>query len=215
MHELATFSVVTFSAIFFVIDPLGLVPIFIALTSGDSPEKRRKTAARACLIAFAILTAFTLFGTLIFKAFGITLSAFRIAGGILFFITSLDMLRGQPSRTRSSPEEEEEGHHKEDVAIVPLAIPLLAGPGAIALAMVSVSNGDGWWATPVVIGSIALTLVVAYVLMRAAERFLRYLGRSGIAMLERVMGLLLAAIAVQFVVDGVREIIRSRGAPLP
>lgn len=207
MNELLSFAVVSFSAVFFVIDPLGLTPIFIAMAGSDPPAKRRRMAARATLVAFALLTVFALFGTVIFKAFGITLSAFKIAGGVLLLMTALDMLRAQPSRTRSSPEETQEGHDKDDVAIVPLAMPLLAGPGAIATVMVLVGRGNGWLHTSVVVGSAGLTCLIAYLLLRAADRIDRLLGRAGLAVLERIMGLLLAAIAVQFIADGALELL--------
>ena len=203
VNEYLSFALVTFPAVFFIMDPLGLLPIFMAITASDSPEKRRNTAKRATLIAFCLMTFFTLFGGFVFKLFGISMSALKVAGGILLLMTSTDMLRAQPSRTRSSPEETHESEAKEDVAVVPLAMPLLAGPGSIATAMVLAARGPHWsYAIPVV-ASIAVTCLVAYLLLRAAARLTRLLGTTGLAVLERIMGLLLAAIAVQFVADGV------------
>lgn len=204
---------VTLSAVFFIVDPLGLVPLFVAMTSRDSEEKRRRTARRAVLVAAGVLSAFALFGSVIFKVFGVTLSAFKVAGGILLLITAIDMLRAQPSRTRSSPEEADEGAAKDDVAIVPLAMPLLAGPGAIATVAVLAGRGPSWLssAAPVLL-AIALTCGAAYLLLRIAGRINGLLGKSGIAVLERIMGLLLAAIAVQFAADGLRELL---ALPLP
>ena len=211
MRDFISFSIVAFSAIFFVIDPLGLVPIYVAITSRDPPDKRRRMAMRATLVAFGLLSFFAVFGSVLFKLFGVTLSAFKIAGGILLLITSIDMLRAQPSRTRHSPEEKEEGDAKDDVAIVPLAMPLLAGPGSIATVMVMSARGGNWLHLIPVVGSIAITCGVAYALLRIAERIQKLLGHTGIAVLERVMGLLLAAIAVQFMSDGVLEVIRGTG----
>jgi multiple antibiotic resistance protein len=211
VSDLLGFSAICISAVFFVVDPLGLAPIFLAMTANDPPQKKRRMALRATLVAFGLLTGFALFGSVLFKVFGITLSAFKVAGGILLLITAIDMLRAQPSRTRSSPEETTEGSTKEDVAIVPLAMPLLAGPGAIATVMVLASRH----AAPIyllpVIGAIAVTCVAAYVLLRLATPFNRLFGHSGIAVLERVMGLLLAAIAVQFMVDGANELLGLAG----
>ena len=203
MNEYLRFALVTFPAVFFIMDPLGLLPIFMAITASDTPEKRRDTARRATLLAFGLMTFFTLFGSFVFKLFGISMSALKVAGGILLLMTSTDMLRAQPSRTRSSPEETHESEAKEDVAVVPLAMTLLAGPGSIATAMVLAARGPHWsYAIPVV-ASIAVTCLVAYLLLRAAARLTRLLGTTGLAVLERIMGLLLAAIAVQFVADGV------------
>jgi len=209
VNDYLSFTLVTFPAVFFIMDPLGLLPIFVAITATDTPEKRRSTARRATLIAFGLMTFFTLFGSFVFKLFGISMSALKVAGGILLLMTATDMLRAQPSRTRSSPEETHECEAKEDVAVVPLAMPLLAGPGSIATAMVLAARGPHWtFAIPVVV-SIGVTCVITYLLLRAAGRLNRLLGTTGIAVLERIMGLLLAAIAVQFVADGVMMFMES------
>ncbi len=203
MNDYLSFTLVTFPAVFFIMDPLGLLPIFVAITANDSPEKRQRTAKRATLIAFGLMTFFTIFGSFVFKLFGISLSALKVAGGILLLMTSMDMLRAQPSRTRSSPEETSESETKEDVAVVPLAMPLLAGPGSIATAMVFAARGANWTYSIPVVASIGVTCLIAYLLLRVASRLNRLLGTTGIAVLERIMGLLLAAIAIQFVADGI------------
>ncbi len=208
MSSLFSFSLVALSAVFFVVDPLGVVPIFLAVTAGDSPEKMERTAARASLTAFGLLVFFALFGTLIFKVIGISLGAFRVAGGILLLVTGLDMLRARPTETRTSPEEEAEASQKEDVAIVPLAVPLLAGPGALATVMVLMSQGHGLLAAIPVLVAVTLTCLASYFILRAASLVLRVLGQSGVAILQRVMGLILAAIAVQFMADGMHQLFK-------
>jgi len=208
MSSLLSFSLVALSAVFFVVDPLGVVPIFLAVTAGDSPEKMERTAFRASLTAFGLLVFFALFGTLIFKVAGISLGAFRVAGGILLLITGLDMLRARQVETRTSLEEEAEASEKEDVAIVPLAVPLLAGPGAIATVMVLMSHEPGLLAAVPVLVAVLVTCVASYFILRAASLVLRVLGQSGVAILQRVMGLILAAIAVQFMADGARELFK-------
>lgn len=199
---------VALPAIFFVVDPIGVVPLFLAMTSGDSKEKIHRTAMRACLVACGLMTFFALFGTIIFKVFGVSLGAFRVAGGILLLITALDMLRARPSATRTTPTEEQEGAVKEDVAIVPLAIPLLSGPGAIATAMVLMARGNSMTATLPVLAAIILTFVASYFILRASGLVQRVLRQSGVAIVERVMGLILAAIAVQFIADGAKELLK-------
>ncbi len=200
---------VSLSAIFFVVDPIGVVPLFLSMTAGDSQEKMRRTALRACLVACGLMLFFAVFGTVIFKVFGVSLGAFRVAGGILLLMTALDMLRARPSETRTTPSEEQEGVVKEDVAIVPLAIPLLCGPGAIATAMVLMARGGESLLSAVpVIAAIVLTFVASYFILRASGLVQRVLRQSGVAILERVMGLILAAIAVQFVADGAKELLR-------
>lgn len=199
---------VSLSAVFFVVDPIGVVPLFLAMTAGDSQEKVRRTAMRACLVACGMMLFFALFGGVIFKVFGVSLGAFRVAGGILLLITALDMLRARPSETRTTPTEEQEGVVKEDVAIVPLAIPLLSGPGAIATAMVLMAKGETLTSAIPVLAAIILTFVASYFILRASGMIQRVLRQSGVAIVERVMGLILAAIAVQFIADGGKELLR-------
>lgn len=200
-----SYSVVAFSAIFFVVDPFAVVPVFITITEGDSEEKRREMARRACVVSAAILLAFLVGGGLIFKLFSLTLAAFKIAGGILLLLTALDMLRSLPARTRTSGKELSEAVNKHDVAIVPLAMPLLAGPGAIATVMVLTAQASRVWQFLLLGLSVVVTAAISYLVLRAASLVNRYLGNTGRAILERVMGLLLVAIAVQFMIGGVRD----------
>lgn len=202
------FALVTFSAIFFVIDPLANVPIFLTITATDTPAQRRRTAARAALAAWTTLSTFAIAGGLIFKAFGISLGAFKIAGGIMLLLMSIDMMRAQPSPTRTTIEEQDESAARDDVAIFPLAIPMLAGPGAIATVMVLMSRAA--WnpvRTPMVFGSVTLTCVVCWLVMRSAANAERWLPKTLLRAFERVMGLLLAAVAVEFIAGGVRDMI--------
>lgn len=208
MTAYLTHFLVSLSAVFFVVDPIGVVPLFLAMTAGDSQEKVRRTAMRACLVACGLMVFFALFGGIIFKVFGVSLGAFRVAGGILLLITALDMLRARPSETRTTPTEEQEGAVKEDVAIVPLAIPLLSGPGAIATAMVLMAKGKTLTFAIPVLAAILLTFLASYFILRASGVIQRVLRQSGVAIVERVMGLILAAIAVQFIADGGKELLK-------
>ncbi len=203
----ATF-LITLPAVLFIVDPIGLVPMFLAMTAHDSPERSRAMAARAVVTAGLVLTFFALFGSFVFRFFGVTLAAFRVAGGLLLMLTALDMLRAQSPATKTSPAEEREGESLEDIAIVPLAMPLIAGPGAIATVMVLMArHGAGVSAGLQVIASIVITMLVTYLCLRSAKTVRRVLKQTGIAILERVFGLILAAIAVQFVFDGGRELL--------
>ncbi|MFO0728464.1 MAG: NAAT family transporter [Myxococcota bacterium] len=203
--EMVSFSLVAFSAIFFIVDPFAVVPVFIAMTERDSDEKRRNMARRACLIAAGVLLFFAFGGSVVFKLLGVTLAAFKIAGGILLLLTSLDMLRSKTSETRATEKEIAEGAGKEDIAVVPLAMPLLSGPGSIATVTMLTAQSQRWWELIPIVVSILLTALISYFVLRAAPYVDRALGKSGQAIVARIMGLLLAAIAVQFVVSGVRE----------
>ena len=205
IHDLLTFSVLSLSAIFFVVDPMGVIPIFIVLTRNDSEEKRRAMARRASVAAFWILTLFALAGTFVFKVLGVSLSSFKVAGGVLLLLTSIEMLKAQEPRTRMTDEEQQEGAEKEDVAIFPLAIPLLAGPGSIATVTALMGKaGRILFAIPVIL-SIAVTCVASYAMLRAAGRISRFLGVTGLNVMNRVIGLIIGALAVQFMFDGLRE----------
>jgi multiple antibiotic resistance protein len=205
--ELLSLSVVSLSAIFFVVDPLSAVPFFLAMTREHSAEERRDTALRAALTAGIVLATFAVAGSWIFRLLGISIAAFRIAGGIVLLLLALDMIRTQPSRTRITEKEVEAGVVKADVAIVPLAMPLLAGPGSIATAIVLMARArEGpWWHAIPVLGAIAVTAAASYAFLAGAVRTERVLGRTGLSIVERAAGLLLVGIAVQFMVDGLRE----------
>jgi multiple antibiotic resistance protein len=210
MQDFLSHFAVTLPAVFFVVDPFGVVPIFLAMTAGDPESKVRSMAFRASLVGAGLLVFFAIFGGLLFKVLGVTLSAFKVAGGILLLITSFDMLRARPSQTRTSPPEQSEATTKDDVAIVPLAMPLLAGPGSIATVMVLVSKGPAIASAISVLISIVLTFVASYLILRAAAVIQRVLKHSGVAILERLFGLILAAIAVQFMLEGTRDLLRLR-----
>jgi multiple antibiotic resistance protein len=206
---LGTF-VIAFPAVLFIVDPIGIVPIFLAMTASDSVEKCRAMALRACLVGGAVLVFFAMCGTLVFTFFGVTLAAFRVAGGLLLMLTALDMLRAQRPATKTSEAEAREGEEQEDIAIVPLAMPLIAGPGAIATVMVLMAqHGAGLEAAVPVVAAIVLTMGITWLSLRSAQQVKRVLRQTGIAIVERVFGLILAAIAVQFVFDGGRELLKG------
>jgi multiple antibiotic resistance protein len=204
------FALVAFSAIFFVIDPLANVPIFLTITSTDTPEQRRRTAARGAFAAWITLSTFAVAGGLIFKAFGISLAAFKIAGGIMLLLMAIDMMRAQPSPTRTTIEEQGEARARDDVAVFPLAIPMLAGPGAIATVMVLMSRAA--WdpvRTPMVFVAVTATCIVCWLTMRSAANAEKWIPKTLLRAFERVMGLLLAAVAVEFIAGGVRDMISA------
>jgi multiple antibiotic resistance protein len=205
MRDLLHFSLLSLSAVFFVVDPIAVVPIFLGMTGGDTDEKKTRMAKRAAITAFFILTLFAIAGTALMKALGVTLAAFKVAGGLLLMITSTEMLRASGARTRMTPEEEQEGAEKEDVAIFPLAIPLLAGPGAIATVLALMARAPRFLYTIPVIASIAITCAASYAMLRAAGKIARVFGVTGLNVMNRVIGLIIGAIAVQFVFDGLRD----------
>src|SRR3954471_13237611 len=143
MSDDLNFILIALPAILFVVDPFAAIPIFAAITAGDPVDKRKSVAARAAIATVVTLSIFAVAGGVIFKAFGISLGAFKLAGGLMVLLMAVDMMRAQPSRTRTSPAEQAESVEREDVAVVPLAIPMLAGPGAMATVAVLVSRAHG------------------------------------------------------------------------
>lgn len=195
------FLITAFATLFVVIDPPGLVPLFIALTQGMTAERRRAMALRACLIAGVLLTLFGLAGESILGFIGISMPAFRIAGGILLFLTALDMLFERRTQRREGQKSDPD----HDPSVFPLATPLIAGPGAIASMILLVGqSGPGWTGTMAVLGLMWGMVIVTYLFLLASPPIERALGRTGTIVITRLLGMLLAALAVQFVIDGVR-----------
>jgi multiple antibiotic resistance protein len=204
MGDYPHFALITFTSVLFIVDPLAAVPSYLVITQDEMPEERRRTARRACIAMAIMLVVFDAAGGLIFQALGITLPAFRIAGGLILWLVALDMLRAQRS-THESREEIDEGVVKEDVALTPLAIPILAGPGAISTAMVLAGQAPTVTHSAIVYGAIVLTAAVSYVTLLLGQRLLAVLGTTGIRVLTRIMGLLLAAVATQFIITGIKD----------
>ena len=206
MAATLTAAFVTF---FVVIDPIGLAPVFGSLTAGYAPARRRRTAARSVLIAGGVLLGFALGGQWLLGHLGVGIPAFRIAGGILLLLLSIDMVMARSSGLRmTTPPEDEEAGERADVSVFPLAIPLLAGPGAMTSVVLLMGAASGDSARQLaVLAVLGAVLVVALAFFLVAGATVRFLGVTGINVVSRVMGVLLAALAVQFMVDGVREVL--------
>jgi len=213
LHELSReplvrFSVLALSSIFFLVDPFAAIGSFLAITEGAEPARRKRMARKAALTCFIVLTSFALAGQFIFKLFGITLPAFEIAGGLILLLIGLDMLQAKRSATQEASGDTEEAAHKEDAGIVPLGIPMLAGPGAISSVMVLVGQTPKlWnWEMGAIVASIAITALVSYWVLSGADRVRKVMGETGIRILVRIMGLLLVALAMQFFVNGMTDL---------
>ena len=200
------YFIVALTSVFFLVDPFAALPTFLVIAAENTNEERRRLARKACITCFIVLTSFALMGSLIFRFFGITLPAFQIAGGIILILMGLEMLQGRRSGTHETPRETEEGIAKEDAGIIPVGIPMLAGPGAISTVMVLMGPSPGWWRTVTIFTAITITSVASFLILSAADRVRRFLGETGIRILMRLMGLLLTAIAVQFIVNGLAEL---------
>jgi multiple antibiotic resistance protein len=193
------------ATLFVVIDPPGCAPIYAGLTKGAEPAHRREMAIRAVLVASAILLVFALAGEVLLRALGISLYAFRIAGGIMLFLIALDMVFERRTQRREDRAQKIlETPEVEDVSIFPMAMPMIAGPGSIATTMLLVSRSDGYQQTLVVLAALVVVLVATLGALLAAGPLMRLLGAKIEAVITRLLGVLLAALAVQFVIDGIR-----------
>jgi multiple antibiotic resistance protein len=202
------FSLLALSSIFFLVDPFAAIGSFLAITAGAEAKRRKRMARKGAFTAFIVLTSFAVAGQFIFRMFGITLPAFEVAGGLILLLIGLDMLEARRSPTQETSGEAEEAAAKEDAGIVPLGVPMLAGPGAISSVMVLVGQVPSLlsWEMGAILGSITVTAVASYFVLAGADRVRGVMGETGIRILVRIMGLLLVALAMQYFVNGLTDL---------
>jgi multiple antibiotic resistance protein len=200
------FSLLALSSILFLVDPFAALPTFLAITEGSDPARRRRIAFKGALTALIILSTFAFAGEEIFRLFGITLPAFEIAGGIILLLIGLDMLQAKRSHTQETPGDAQAAAQKEDAGIVPLGVPMLAGPGAITTVMVLVGQAQTHWQMVAILSAIAITAAICFLVLGNSHVVARVLGETGIRILVRVMGLLLVALAAQYFVNGLADL---------
>jgi len=192
----------TLGVIFAIIDPFGYVPIFLTMTAKDTEEQRRKMLKKACGTAFVVLTLSAFLGNAVLRFFGISIPALQISGGLILLVIAFEMVKVIPTPEKITAHEESEGREKEDISIIPLAIPMLSGPASIASVVVLSAKNDSLYLYPAIILSILITLGFTYLILRSASKIFQRVGLTGLNVMTRVMGLLLSAMAVQFVIDG-------------
>jgi len=204
--SLTEYILLAVSSLFVIVDPLATVPAFLAMTPADTPAQRMRMARLACCVTAGVLLGFAVAGKWIFKFLGITMPAFQLAASIVLLLIALDMLRVQRSRVQETSEETAAGAEKTDIAITPLAIPMLAGPGAISTAIL-LHNQAGTLAHRVALYLCILIVCLAtYLILRVSARGARWLSPIAMSITVRVMGLLLAAVAIQFMLNAVRQL---------
>ncbi|MGH7967868.1 MAG: MarC family protein [Limisphaerales bacterium] len=194
------------SSMFVIVDPLAAVPAFLAMTPTDAPEARIRMARLACVVAGGVLIGFSIAGQWVFKVLGITMPAFQFAASIVLLLVALDMVRAQRSRVQETSEETAAGLEKEDIAVAPLAIPMLAGPGAISTAILLHNQAANLGQRLALYGCIAGVCLVSYLILRFSARGAKWLSPIAMKITVRIMGLLLAAVAIQFMLNGLKEL---------
>ena len=196
------FFSVCFPSLFSIVDPIGVVPVYLALVGAETRAEQTRTALRATVTGAAVMLVFAATGTSIFQFFGITIPAFKVAGGVLLFTMALEMMRARQSPVKSTPEETAAARAGDDLAITPIGIPLISGPGAIATVIMWSTRAAGASEKLALYASIGLVIAITLISLLFATRLVRILGRTGINVITRIMGLILAATAAQFVIDG-------------
>jgi len=204
--SLPEYIFLAFSSLFIIVDPVAVIPAFIAMTPDDTPQERKRMAGLACVVVACVLFLFAIAGKWIFKFLSLTLPAFQIAASIVLLLVALDMLRAQRSRVQETSEETEAGAHKTDIAITPLAVPMLAGPGAISTAIVLQTQAGDIWQRAALYGCILAVSLVSYLILSLAARGARWLNPIALRIVTRIMGLLLAAVAIQFMLNALQTL---------
>ncbi len=211
----ATEFLATLISIFAIVNPVGSIPVFVTLTHGYTAREKRHVITRAILVGAGVLVAFGLAGEVIFGVFGITIPAFRIAGGILIGKYAFELLQGERPKADSNDKEIEDALERESVGVAPLGVPLLTGPGAITTVMILIANNTGPSDDALVYAAVVIVFAASFALLMAADRLLAALGRSGLMVFARLMGLLLAAVAVQFILTGLTQVAPGLFAAAP
>ena len=203
-----SFFLLTFSSLFTLLNPIGIVPIILSLTESTNLQEYNKIIRKSTLFACLILLVFAFMGKLIFSFYGITVYAFKIAGGILFLRIGINMVEVTMSRTKSTPKESEEAANNEDIALTPIGIPLIAGPGAITSVMILSAQATTFTHKLIFYLNIVLTLFITFILLKIAKKLTKILGTTGLRVIERIMGMILMVVAIQFIIDGLNEIFK-------
>ena len=207
--ELITFFIYAFTSIFIIVNPLGGIITFISVSQGMTEAEKLHTAKRSVIIAFILAIIFAFTGEGIFRLFNITIDSLRVAGGILLMMIAIDMLHARVSRESVTPEEIKDASRSKDVSVFPLAIPLLTGPGAISTVIVVIRTAKTWELKAVTLFAILLTFALTYLIFRFADKINKMLGVTVSLVITRIMGLLLGAIAVDFLATGIWNIYKS------
>jgi multiple antibiotic resistance protein len=202
MNELLSFGLLAFTSFFSLINPMGIMPVFITMTTDLTPEQRKVTARKAIFVAFVTIIIFAFSGQLLFKFFGISVNSFRIVGGVIFFIMGMDMLQARLGKVKINNSEVKK--YVNDISITPLAIPILCGPGAITNSIVLMEDAATISHKLILVAAVLFVLLITFVLLLSSSRITKLLGETGNNVLMRLMGLILMVIAVEFFFSGLK-----------
>lgn len=205
MNELIAFGLLTFTSFFSLMNPLGIMPIFMTMTGSLDDSERKYTAKKSSLVAFITLIIFAFSGELLFQFFGISVNSFRIVGGVIFFLMGMDMLQARLGKVKMKNSEVKA--YVNDISVTPLAIPMICGPGAITNSIVMMQDADNLPKKLILISIIAVVIFITYIVLYSSSRIIKFLGETGLNVMMRLMGLILMVIAVEFFFSGFRPIV--------
>ena len=205
-----SFIILSFSSLFALLNPIGIAPIILSLTENYNLDEYKKLIRKSSFFACMILLIFAFMGKIIFSFYSITIHAFKIAGGILFLRIGLNMLEAKVSRTKSTPKESEEAESNTDIALSPIGIPLIAGPGAITSIMILSSQTSSYIDKCIVHINILITLIITYIILLLGKKISKKIGTTGIRIIQRIMGLILLVISIQFIINGILLLMESQ-----
>ncbi|WP_271711478.1 MarC family protein [Marinigracilibium pacificum] len=206
MNELVSFGLLVFTSFFTLINPLGVMPIFLTMTSDLDQADRTRTAKKASLTSFITIILFAFSGQLLFKFFGISVNSFRVAGGIIFFLMGMDMLQARLGKVKIK--ESEIKTYVDDISITPLAIPMISGPGSLTNSIVMMADANTWEKKVILILAVALVMGLTYLILYSSSRIIKLLGQTGINVMMRLMGLIVMVISIEFLVSGIKPIVK-------
>ena len=204
-----SFILLSFSSLFTLLNPIGTAPIVLSLTESLNSKEYDKVIKKSICVACLILLLFAIMGKIIFTFYGITVYAFKIAGGILFLRIGINMLEAKVSRTKSTPKESEEASGNDDIALTPIGIPLIAGPGAITSVMILAAQAVSFEQKVIFYVNIIVTLLITFMILKLGKKLTKKLGTAGLRVIERIMGMILMVVAIQFIIDGLNTVITN------
>ncbi len=207
MNELLTFGLLAFTSFFTLINPLGVMPIFMTMTADLDQEHRTKIAKKASIVSFGIIVLFALSGQLLINFFGISVNSFKIVGGVIFFLMGMDMLQARLTRVKLKSSEVK--NYVNDISITPLSIPMICGPGAITNAIVLMDEADSFFQQGILIFAVFIVMVLTYIILYSSSSILKVIGETGNNVLMRLMGLIVMVIAVEFFFSGLKPILQD------
>lgn len=208
-NDLLAYFIYAFASLFVIVNPIEATMVFISLTSGMDQQGKKRIYGRTTTVAFAVALLFAVAGDLVLRFFGITVDSLRVAGGVLLFLVAIDMLRGGVSHKKVTEAEMRDANYREDISVFPLATPLLTGPGAITTVVVLMGAAEGFSQKAVVLAALILTFLATYFILKFSEYIDRVMGITGIMVMTRILGLILGAIAVNFVATGAWNLYRA------